>query len=74
VTSVIIVIGLKYDWGQVKKKTFCFIKAKLIFIGPKSNHCLPLSLADSLNKLTDITLASEDANFKHLNVVRFEVW
>ena len=49
-----------------------------VFIGPESDHCLPLSLTDSLtNSLThsclvnfiDVTLACEDANSKLVDVV-----
>ena len=49
-----------------------------LFIGPKSDHCLPLSLTNSLtNSLThsclvnliDVTLAFEDANSKLVEVV-----
>ena len=40
-----------------------------LFIRPESDHCLPLSLTDSLNKLPDMTLAS---NF--LMLLDFEVW
>ena len=50
----------------------------ILFIGPESDHCLPLSLTDSLtNSLThsclvnfiDVTLACEDANSKLVDVV-----
>ena len=50
----------------------------MIFIGPESDHCLPLSLTDSLtNSLTDsclvnlidVTLACEDGNSKLVEVV-----
>ena len=50
-----------------------------IFIGPESDHCLPLSLTQSLTNwllshsylvnLIDVTLACEDANSKLVNVV-----
>ena len=49
-----------------------------IFIGPESDHCLPLSLTNSLTdslthsclvNLIDVTLAFEDANSKLLDVV-----
>ena len=49
-----------------------------IFIGPESDHCLPLSLTDSLtDSLTncrlanfiDVTLACEDGNSKLVEVV-----
>ena len=49
-----------------------------IFIGPESDHCLPLSLTDWLTdslthsclvNLIDVTLACEDANSKLVDVV-----
>ena len=45
-----------------------------IFIGPESDHCLPLSLTHSLTNsclvnLIDVTLACEDANSKLVEVV-----
>ena len=45
-----------------------------IFIGPESDHCLPLSLTDSLThsclvNLIDVILACEDANSKLVDVV-----
>ena len=45
-----------------------------IFIGPESDHWLCLSLTDSLTdchlvNLIDVTLASEDANSKLVEVV-----
>ena len=41
-----------------------------IFIGPESDHCLPLSVTDScLVNLIDVTLACEDANSKLFDVV-----
>ena len=44
-----------------------------IFIGPESDHWLPLSLTDYLTPcclvdLTDVTLACEDANSKLVEV------
>ena len=51
---------------------------KSVFIGPESDHCLPLSLTHSLpNSLThcclvnliDVTLACEDANSNLVEVV-----
>ena len=48
------------------------------FIGPESDHCLPLSLAHSLThslthsclvNLIDLTLMCEDANSKFVEVV-----
>ena len=44
------------------------------FIGPESDHCLPLSLTHSLTNsclvnLIDVTLACEDANSKLVDVV-----
>ena len=45
------------------------VKAGLIFIGPKSHHCL---LANSRNQLTDMTLAFEDDNL--LILLDIEVW
>ena len=50
----------------------------MVFIGPESDHCLPLSLTHSLtHSLTDcclvnfidVTLACEDANSKLVDVV-----
>ena len=42
----------------------------MIFIGPESDHCLPLSVTDScLVNLIDVTLACEDANSKLVDVV-----
>ena len=50
------------------------------FIGPESDHCLPLSLAHSLThslthsclvNLIDVTLACEDVNSKLVEVVTF---
>ena len=45
-----------------------------VFIGPKSDHCLPLSLTNSLTNsclvnLIDVTLACEDASSKLVDVV-----
>ena len=45
-----------------------------IFIGPESDHCLPLSLTDWLTDsclvyLIDVTLACEDANSKLVEAV-----
>ena len=47
----------------------CYIKAKFIFLGPNSNHCLPLSIPDSLTNSTDMTLALEDVNLKLPDVI-----
>ena len=53
------------------------LTVRLIFIRPESDHCLPLSLTDSLtNSLThsrlvnliDVTLACEDGNSKLVEV------
>ena len=49
----------------------------LLFIGPKSDHCLLLSLTDSLTDcclvdLIDVTLACEEANTKLVDVVADE--
>ena len=50
----------------------------IIFIGPESDHCLPLSLSDSLTDslthsclvtLIDVILACEDANLILVEVV-----
>ena len=42
----------------------------MIFIGPESDHCLPLSVTDScLVNLIDVTLACEDANSKLVDIV-----
>ena len=50
----------------------------IVFIGPESDHCLPLSLTDSLTDwlthsclvdFIDVTLACEDANSKLVDVV-----
>ena len=45
-----------------------------VFIGPESDHCLLLSLPDSLTdsrlvNLIDVTLAFEDANSKLVEIV-----
>ena len=41
-----------------------------LFIGPESDHCLPLSLTHScLVNLIDVTLMCEDANSKLVEVV-----
>ena len=47
------------------------IIAVQIFIGPESDHCLPLSLTHSLTlaNLIDVTLACEDTNTKLVDVV-----
>ena len=59
--------GLKRTWVNM-----------FFFIGPESDHCLPLSLTHSLtNSLThcclvnliDVTLACKDANSKLVEVV-----
>ena len=40
-----------------------------VFIGPESDHCLPLSVTHScLVNLIDVTLACEDANLKLVEV------
>ena len=45
-------------------------QATVIFIGPESDHCLPLSLTHScLVNLIDVTLACEDFNSKLGEVV-----
>ena len=49
-----------------------------LFIGPESDHCLPLSLTDSLTdsclvNLIDVTLACEDANSKLVDVATVTV-
>ena len=50
----------------------------MFFIGPESDHCLPLSLTNSLThsltdcclvNLIDVNLACEDDNTKHVEVV-----
>ena len=42
----------------------------MIFIGPESDHCLPLSVTDScFVNLIDVTLACEDANSKLVEFV-----
>ena len=55
---------------------FCQIKVGMqsTIIGPKSDHCLLLSLTDSLTDcclvdLIDVTLACEEANTKLVDVV-----
>ena len=53
---------------------FVILKRSQIFIRPKSDHWLPLSVTDSLTDsclvgLTDVTLAFEYANSKLLDVV-----
>ena len=56
----------------------CVELALTIFIGPESDHCLPLSVTHSLThsltdsclvNLIDVTLACEDANLKLVEVV-----
>ena len=53
-------------------------QSPIIFIGPESDHCLPLSLTDSLTDwltdsclvyLIDVTLACEDTNSKPVDIV-----
>ena len=47
-----------------------FIQSLLIFIGPESDHWLPLSLTPCcLVDLIDVTLVCEDANSKLVEVV-----
>ena len=46
----------------------------IVFIGPESDHCLPLSVTNSLThcclvNLIDVTLACEDFNSKLVDVV-----
>ena len=42
----------------------------MIFIGPESDHCLPLSVTDScLVNLIDVNLVCEDVNSKLVEVV-----
>ena len=59
--------------AEMVKMSLCFI-----FIGPESDHCLPLSLTDWLTdwlthsclvNFIDVTLACEDANSKLVEVV-----
>ena len=55
-------------WPFLSIFTFCK------FTGPESDHCLPLSLTDSLTdsclvNLIDVTLACEDANSILVDVV-----
>ena len=71
--------GAKYVWWSC----YCFAHLLIFqwcvkqiwriicfFIGPKSDHCLLLSLTDSrLVNLIDVTLAFEDDNSKHVEVV-----
>ena len=45
-----------------------------VIIGPESDHCLPLSVTNSLThsclvNLIDVTLACEDSNSKLVDVV-----
>ena len=50
---------------------YMLLSAMNVFIRPKSDHCLPLSLSLThccLVDLTDMTLAFEDANSKILDV------
>ena len=60
---------------KMQKLSFCkYCHAQYIFIGTKSDHCLPLSLTHSLTNsclvnLIDVTLACEDANSKLVEVV-----
>ena len=66
-------------WGerslQMRRRKLNALNREMnIFIGPESDHCLPLSLTHSLTdcrlvKLTDVTLACEDANSKLIDVV-----
>ena len=57
------------DTRRVKSKTLRIFFV-VVFIGPKSDHWLPLSVTHScLVDLTDVTLAFEDANSKCLDVV-----
>ena len=64
--------------GITNVKTFlvliCDIEIDILFIGPESDHCLPLSVTDSLTdsclvNLIDVTLACEDSNSKLVDVV-----
>ena len=42
----------------------------ILFIGPESDHCLPLSVTHCcLVNLIDVTLACEDSNSKLVDVV-----
>ena len=59
---------------------FCQIKVGMqsTIIGPKSDHCLLLSLTDSLTDcclvdLIDVTMVYEDANSKLVKVVTVAV-
>ena len=63
----------KMQFPEVSEECDYFSVGKSFFIGPESDHCLPLSVTDSLtNSLTDcclvnlidVTLACEDANSK----------
>ena len=60
---------------EARSKFFFFI---ILFIGPESDHCLPLSVTHSLThsltdscsvNLIDVTLACEDASSKLVKVV-----
>ena len=71
--------GHKGNWaGGIDAITSKNLTKNFIFIGPESDHCLPLSLTNSLTdsltncclvNLIDVTLACEDANSKLVDVV-----
>ena len=59
--------NVKYTYVEVWKKS-------VIFIGPESDHCLPLSVTNWLThsclvSFIDVTLVCEDANSKLVDVV-----
>ena len=62
-----------FDQNNLENCTICDI-FRVVFIGPKSDHCIPLSVTDSLTDsccwdLSDGTLAIEDSISKLLHVV-----
>ena len=64
-------VHINYQLIIVQKMSFIL---GIIIIGPESDHCLPLSLTDSLThsclvNFIDVTLVCEDANSKLVEVV-----
>ena len=67
--------NLGHFWGKFQPSLIP-LPTWLIFIGPESDHWLPLSLTHKLIHccyiyLIDVTLACEDANIKLVEVVTF---
>ena len=61
-------------WDLKLHQAFGWKSEWILIIGPESDHCLPLSLTDWLTdsclvNLIDVTLACEDGNSKHVEVV-----